>query len=288
MRGRNTAPILAQRHSEYRSVRSGNISAIRRYHGGRYRVFAHRRYNTFNNCTYASGRYNSPNDYHSRVNPRLIYNSTWIMEPVSFTFNSGYHCIDNYPYYVHNGYRYRYSPIDLCNYELVDLDARETEYDETKHKVIKTYYQVACNLALDQCAAKRDQLNKDQSSQRYICMEKIDDSLKPSDNFDNIPAMVNNLTPAQVNEIKAYLSSIRPRTLFKTGRKRGVNGCKIVKSRKCNYAVEVDGVSYPMKDGSICSSNRKSDLHLYGCQANSQKTNAACILALAIAEGYCL
>lgn len=284
MRGRNTAPILAQRHAQYSRVRSGNTAALARYHGGRYRVFAHRRYNSFNNCTYSTGRYNAPRDYHSRVDSRMIFSpvkNAWIMEPVAYTYDSGYHCINNYPYYVHNGYRYRYSPVDLCNYELVNL-----EHDNVK--VVKTFYQVACNVAFDQCAAKRDQLNKKERNQQYICMEKIDDTLRPSDNYDNIPGMINNLTPEQIKEIESYLKNTSSRKLFKIGKKGGVNGCKIVKSKKCNYGVEVNGVSYPAKDGSVCSSNRKSDLSLYGCQASSQKSNAACILALAIAEGYCI
>lgn len=285
MRGRNTAPILAQRHAQYSRVRSGNIGAIRNYHGDRYRVFAHRRYNNFNDCTYSSGRYHSPIDYHSRVNSRMIYQSSWVMEPVSYTYNSGYSCIDNYPYIVHNGYRYRYSPVDKCNYELVDLDSSD-ETDKTK--VVKTFYAMECNLAFDQCAAKRDQLNEDHTAQKYICMEKVDTSLQTTDNYDDIPSLINNLSPTQISNIDTFLASTSPRSLFKLGKRSGYNSCKITKSNKCNYQVEVNGTPYPMTDGSVCSSNRKSDLHLYGCTAGSQKTNAACLLALAISEGYCL
>lgn len=279
MRGRNTAPILSQRTNEYSRVRSGNVSAIRVYHGRRYRVNRHRNFNSWGSCN--RGYYRSPVDYHAGINSRLIYHSTWIMEPVSYTYDSGYSCIDGYPYYVHNGYRYRYSPVDICNYELVDLKS-------STPKVIKTYYAMECNKAFDTCAAKRDQLNEDEESQRYACLEKIDDSLKPSDNYDEIPATVNRLTPEQIKEIDRLLKKSDHKKMWKLG-KKGYKGCEITKnSEECNYQVEVNGVPYPMKDGSVCSSSRATELELYGCDSDSQRKNAACLLALAISEGYCL
>lgn len=279
MRGRNTAPILSYRANQYRRVRSGNVAAIRRYHGRRYRVSRHSSYTNWGSCR--QGLYRSPMDYHARIDGRMIYHSSWVMEPVSFTYDSGYSCIDDYPYVVHNGYRYRYSPVDLCNYELVDVEDDEP-------KVVKTFYAMACNKAFDACAAKRDQLNEDEYAQRYICMEKIDDTLRPSDNYDEIPATVNRLTPEQIKEIDKLLKSSDDRDLFKMG-KRGYKGCEITRnSKECNYQVEVDGVPYPMTDGSVCSSTRNTDLELYGCESNSQRNNAACLLALAISEGYCI
>ncbi len=282
MRGRNTAPILQYRQRQISTpVRSGNVSALRRYHGGRYRVRRHTVITRFNTCSHSTGYYSSPFSYHSGIDSGLIYNSSWIMEPVGYQYSSGFSCFNNYPYYVHNGYRYRYSPVDICNYELVDVK------DETP-VVVKTFYAMECNKAFDACAQKRDELNEDESSQRYICMEKIDESLKPSDNYSQIPGLINNLPPSKIKEIENFLKGKTEKELFKLGKKDGYNGCKIEKSKKCNFQVTVDGDSYPMKDGSICSSTKKSEVSLYGCESDSQRENAACLFALAIAEGYCV
>lgn len=276
MRGRNTAPILSQRHSEYRAISSGNVAALRAYHGG-YRVRTHvvSSYNSCNNF------YRTPLAYHSTVNSNNFYRGSWVMEPTAFYYDSGYNCMNGYPYYIHNGYRYRYSTQDICNYELVDAYKEPSE-------VVKTYYGMACNKAFDMCAAKRDQLNAKDSFQRYICMEKVDAKVSIKDSKNNIPAMINSLKPEQIKEIQTYLSSTSAKSLFKTGKKYGYKGCKIVKSRKCNYAVTVQGKFYPLTDGSVCSSASKSSVGAYGCTSSSQKSNASCLLALAISEGYCI
>lgn len=179
---------------------------------------------------------------------------------------------------------FRYSPVDTCNYELVDMKYSTAE--ETK--IVKKYDNMTCKQAFDQCAIKRDTLNKNNYDQRFICAEKVDETIQ-SENFkETIPSMIDYLDKETRSNVKSFLKSTTPKSLFKIGKRGGYKGCKIVKSPICNYQVKVNGVSYPKSDGSVCSSNRKSNPSLYGCEAASQKVNAACLLALAISEGYCI
>jgi hypothetical protein len=79
---------------------------------------------------------------------------------------NGYWTIDNYPYYVYNGYRHRYSTYDYCNYQLVD------QYD---HRVVQTYWNQVCNVGYDSCSYERDRLNSQIGEYRYFCSETYRD-----------------------------------------------------------------------------------------------------------------
>lgn len=70
--------------------------------------------------------------------------------------------IENYPYYVYNGYRYRYSTSDYCNYQLVDSN---------NHQVVQTYWNQLCNTGYDSCSYERDRLNSQMNDYRYFCSE---------------------------------------------------------------------------------------------------------------------
>lgn len=119
----------------------------------------------------------------------------------------------------------------------------------------------------------------------------LDDLSK--DDMDKISGMINNLTPQQIREATDFVKSKSPMKLFKVGSKKGYKNCKIVKLRrqnnkyKCNYEVRVDDKTYPMTNGSVCSNSKKTKLKYYGCKSGSQMKNAACLLSLAILEGYC-
>lgn len=285
MRGRNTAPILAFRSSRYasRTLQSGNISALRSYNTpyGTYRVSTHTPISVFAGYScYNRSRYNSSYEYHRSLNTRHIYRRNWVTVPTAFYYNDGLHCIDDYPYIVHTGYRHRYSTIELCDYELVDM---------VENKAIKSFYDEACNIGFDKCAAKRDQLNEKEESQRYLCLEKVDEDLSVEDNFDNIPSLISNLTPEQIKEIDELIENNNDKKMFRLARK-GYKGCEITKSSNgnCNFEVRVQGKIYPFSDGSICSSTRTSpNLNLFGCNGYSQKLNATCLFELALSEGYC-
>ncbi len=281
--GRNTAPILQHRIDQQwgSPITSGNVSAMHSYHSGNYRVHHHHPYSHFNNC-HSGHYYGHSRDYYVGVHHGYIYQS-WVFEPAPFYYDSGYNCIDGYPYYVDEGYRYRYSDVDYCNYDLVDLK---------NNKTVKAFHQIVCNKAFDTCAAKRDQLNQDEDVQRYVCVEKVDEDLVNSD-LDEIPGMVNNLTDEEIFELSSFVSAKAPQELFKLGKNKGVGKCRIKKLKRtkneygCNYRVEVDGKPYPMTDGSVCSNSKRTKLEYYGCKSGSQMKNASCLLSLAILEGYC-
>jgi len=74
--------------------------------------------------------------------------------------------IDNYPYYVFNSYRYRYSQIDFCNYQLVD---------SWNHQVVTQYWNQQCNIGYDNCSFERDRLNTQMGEYRYFCSETFRD-----------------------------------------------------------------------------------------------------------------
>jgi hypothetical protein len=102
--------------------------------------------------------------YVYRTNPNYIY-AHWIFWPAT-GYTNGYWTIDNYPYYVYNGYRYRYSTADYCNYQLVD------SYD---HTVIQSYWNQMCNTGYDACSYERDRINSQMGEYRYFCSETYRD-----------------------------------------------------------------------------------------------------------------
>jgi hypothetical protein len=99
-------------------------------------------------------------NYVYQVNSNYIY-AHWIFWPTT-GYTNGYWTIDNYPYYVYNGYRYRYSTADYCNYQLVDSN---------DHRVVQTYWNQLCNVGYDSCSYERDRLNSQMNEYRYFCSE---------------------------------------------------------------------------------------------------------------------
>lgn len=112
-------------------------------------------------------RYYRTYDWYNYVyrNHRDYVYAHWIYYPAS-GYNNGYWDIDNYPYYVYNGYRHRYSSYDYCNYQLVDT---------YNHAVLNTYWNQLCNTGYDACAMERDRLNSQMNEFRYTCSETYRD-----------------------------------------------------------------------------------------------------------------
>jgi hypothetical protein len=77
-------------------------------------------------------------------------------------YSNGYWVINDYPYYVYNGYQYRYSAEDYCNYQLVD---------QYTHEVIQSYWNQRCQVGYDFCSFERDRLNSQFNEFRYFCAE---------------------------------------------------------------------------------------------------------------------
>lgn len=106
-------------------------------------------------------RYTHPRDYTRTVPARYYYHNTWVR--IDFNTHDGYYW-DQYPYYVWNGYQHRYSPIEYCDYELVDGDWLE---------VHTRYYNLSCQQGYDLCAEHRDDLNWYEGHDRFFCAERI-------------------------------------------------------------------------------------------------------------------
>ena len=123
-----------------------------------YRRHTHRNHTGYRNHTV---RYTSPRSYHYTIPYQYIYWNTWLRYRV--TWNDGYYW-NSYPYFVYNGYRHRYSHMDICNYELVD------GYTNT---VQRSYPGYSCNTGYDLCANLRDSLNWQTTGYRYFCSEKF-------------------------------------------------------------------------------------------------------------------
>lgn len=102
-----------------------------------------------------------------RRNHRNHIYLNWILSPSS-RYNGYYYSTNNsYPYFVHNGYRHRYSNLETCNYQLVD---------KYNHRVERTYYGQTCSRGYNACAYDRDINNDREYSNRYFCAETFRDT----------------------------------------------------------------------------------------------------------------
>jgi hypothetical protein len=172
---RPTSPtyrVPGQRYNRPAPGRTVYHRPIRTHYGTRYyhRPYGHTpiRYSHYYHAPYRSPYYHTVRYYRSydwynyvyRVNRNYVY-AHWIFYPAN-GYSNGYRTIDNYPYYVYNGYRYRYSNNDYCNYQLVDSN---------NHNVVQTYWNQSCNTGYDACSYERDRLNAQMNDYRYFCSE---------------------------------------------------------------------------------------------------------------------
>jgi hypothetical protein len=116
----------------------------------------YRRFRTHHN------RYNSRRAFNRSLNRSHVYRNRWVRWATNY--NNGYYW-DNYPFFVYNGYRHRYSNVDRCDYELVD------SYDE---ETVRDFSGYSCNVGYDRCAEVRDEYNYDEEENRYFCSETSD------------------------------------------------------------------------------------------------------------------
>jgi hypothetical protein len=134
-------------HSPYRyAQRSYN----RYFHTPSHRSYVHAR------------RYPQPRSFfrHVRDNFRRHIYLNWILSPS--TRINGYSRVNQYPYYIHNGYRHRYSTLDNCNYQLVN---------KNNHNVVRTYWNQTCTSGYNRCALDRDRRNEQEWSNKFFCAE---------------------------------------------------------------------------------------------------------------------
>jgi hypothetical protein len=110
-------------------------------------------------------RYPTTQDWFEKVvkhQPSFIQNG-WIFYP-ALGYTNGFWPLDSYPFFVFNGYRFRYSRIDRCHYELID---------RTEQQVLESYPDEICQVGYDSCSKERDHLNEMGQDYRYFCAESL-------------------------------------------------------------------------------------------------------------------
>ncbi len=223
-------------------------------------------------------RYSRPIDYF-RVVPRYHVYRWWVYEPVPYWYTDGYWEINSYPYYVYRGYRYRYSPVEICNYELVD---------STNNAVVKVFADKFCTVAYDECAIERDAANIPEQYERFFCAERVADDLANSDDTVFNPRPVD-VSSNQSTTIANYLASHSYRDIYRDVYQGVVGNCSIIRlwgnEDGCKYIVSINDKFYPDVEGSICSDDQAAAR--MGCNIGNEKENLGCILARAIQDGYC-
>jgi hypothetical protein len=224
-----------------------------------------------------------PHDYYGHVPHYYIYRR-WVQYPVAYWYTDGYWDIDGYPYYVNRGYRYRYNPVEMCQYELVDAE---------NYTTLKVYPLQACTTAYDQCAVERDTMNRTIGLERYFCAEAVDAEFVQADDSNYRSSSVE-MTEVKKLAIKDYLEYMSYKYLYKDAANYGVGACSITNvggmfgnrsDYDCKYQVNVGQKAYPAVNGSVCSND--SQAALVGCSVGNEKENAGCILKQAIQSGYC-
>ncbi|OIQ16189.1 MAG: hypothetical protein BM556_16145 [Bacteriovorax sp. MedPE-SWde] len=131
-----------------------------------YRTYRHRPNRAYRNH---NRRFRNSRDYHRTINRQYVYRNNWLR--VSVGYDNGYRYYNDYPFFVYNGYRHRYSHVDTCNYELVDSYTGQIE---------RRFHTYTCSTGYDLCANKRDDLNEYEWDNRYFCAEKYSNGFDDS------------------------------------------------------------------------------------------------------------
>lgn len=229
-------------------------------------------------------RYTRPVDYY-RVIPRRHIYRRWVFSPVPRYYYPGYRVIDNYPWYIHNHYRYRYSPVETCQYDLVDSETNTT---------VRTFGEsgnLSCNLAYDLCAADRDAANAGTyEDERYFCAESVSDEYANNDDTVFNPNDDVILSEDQQNRIEDYLAVTTDLQAYRDAVAGRLGECSVWKLRGnrhgCTYRMKVNGENYPDAQGLVCSAPAQADI--IGCNVGSEQENIGCILKNAVSNGHCL
>jgi hypothetical protein len=202
-----------------------------------------------------------------------------VQEPVIFSYHDGYWSMDGYPYYVHSGYRYRYSPVEMCQYQLVD---------SASYTVVTNYGVEACSYSYDRCSIDRDNFNRSVNMERYFCAEGVGHDYQVNSDADYTSSPIE-INQSKESAIQSYLQGKDYIDLLRAG-KNGVGKCSIQKTNDnalgCRFVIKVGKDTYPQTNGSVCSQADSADK--IGCNVGNQRHNAGCILKAAIAEGYCI
>jgi hypothetical protein len=104
---------------------------------------------------------------------RFVYWNSWFR--VRVDIGNGFSWLDNYPYFVYNGYSHRYSSDENCNYQLVD---------GFENSVYRDFSNYSCSTGYDMCAGLRDDLNSREYSDRFFCSEKVESDVYSQNNWN--------------------------------------------------------------------------------------------------------
>jgi hypothetical protein len=223
--------------------------------------------------SYETVRWQNQRAYQEHMDRRYIFRS-WIQEPVDYYYNNGYQMIDNYPYYVDQGIRYRYNPVETCDYHLVDSSSYSSYQD---------FGLTSCTSGYDQCAAQRDSLNNYASTNRYFCSESVDPDLQSHDDSQYSSSPVGS-SYNQNQSVADYLYGKSDYDLFQAAADSSVGNCSITYNGR-TYVVRVGHPIYPYANGSVNSAPEAAAQ--IGCNVGGAAENTGCILRAAIQAGYC-
>lgn len=131
-----------------------------------YRPYSRYYHSPVRNTYVHSRRYRTSNDFFRflRGASRTAIYLNWILSPSSSS--NGYRVVNNYPYYIYNGYQHRYSTLDTCSYQLVD---------QYNHNIVRTYWNQSCYSGYNSCSIDRDNRNEMEWENRYFCAETFRD-----------------------------------------------------------------------------------------------------------------
>lgn len=164
----NRRPVVRSNARRHRPDR--RYYGTERYHRpSNYRARNYSRYyhSPYSRVIPAHRRYGRPVGYYSymRSNFSTHLYLNWVLSPSSRL--NGYYYTNNYPFYIHNGYRHRYSNLETCNYQLVD---------SYTHSVQTSYFGQLCSSGYNACAYERDSRNDREYANRYFCAETFRDN----------------------------------------------------------------------------------------------------------------
>ncbi len=223
-------------------------------------------------------RYNRPVDYHRVIVRRHIYRY-WVFQPAPYTYGWGYREIDDYPWWIYNGYRFRYHPVELCDYELVDGETNLT---------VRSFGQMACSTSYDICASERDTSNAVAGYERYFCAERVGDEYSNPDDGTFDPTETE-ISPERMARIDEYLRVTSDLGAYNDAVEGRLGPCSVWRLREnpfyCEYRAKVNDQYYPDAEGEVCSAPEQADL--IGCHVGTEQENAGCIIKHAVYNGYC-
>lgn len=110
-----------------------------------------------------SKRFSNPEAYFRTLSSSAVAHS-WALPSAPAYLKLGPVILDGYPWYIEDGHRHRYNPLETCSYGLVDA---------TTYKAQQVWDSKACDQGYDACIKVMDAANTQAGRARFICAEKV-------------------------------------------------------------------------------------------------------------------